>query len=194
MLSKLLRLGAAGVMSLSLGAFGVVGAVSGTIDTTGPDSTNEVFSEVILETEVDNETDIEAQNNNPQNAHTGHADVRHNTTGGHAESGAAANDSLLRASVEVDNTACGCDGVEMDLGELDAEIENTGPGSENVVESTTEVSMSVDNDTYIGIQNNNSQTATTGNAVVEGNTTGGNALTGDASNIGTVELEFSVAN
>ncbi len=194
MQSKLLRLGAAGVMSLSLGAFGVVGATSGTIDTTGPGSTNEVIVENDVTSDVDNDTDIEATNRNPQRARSGRAVVRHNTTGGDATSGAAANDSLLRATVDVDNGDCGCDEVDLGGGDFSGDISNTGPDSDNLAQYTNTVDWSVDNDTDITINNHNSQSANSGYAAVTGNTTGGDATSGDASNIGTVELEISVSN
>jgi hypothetical protein len=98
----------------------------------------------------------------------------------------------------------------------DAVIENTGPGSTNEIivggpedcepgqeyrydeqessGSCADIICDVDNNTNIDIDNDTDQDATTGDAGVDGNTTGGSGTTGDAGNDNNTDIDISVDN
>jgi hypothetical protein len=84
----------------------------------------------------------------------------------------------------------------MDLGgvDFDASIENTGPDSENEVSVESELEIDIENDNNLSVVSTNTQTATSGDAEVDGNTTGGDAITGDASNESSTSITFEVTN
>lgn len=194
-MKKLLRIAAVVATGVSLST-GVVAAQSGSIGTTGPDSTNKIEFRNRNRLSVENRNHIRATNNNPQSASTGYAGVKHNTTGGSATSGNASNDSMLSATVNLDNSGalagasdCGCAGNDSE-----ATIENTGPDSYNKVLFQNSSTTTVKNNNNISVTNNNSQSASTGDASVRGNTTGGDATSGDASNVSTTDLSFTVTN
>jgi hypothetical protein len=184
-----------GVASLGLvvGLAGFAGATTGTIDTTGPDSTNKIEQNSSWRTKVRNTNRVEATNTNDQDASSGEARVRDNTTGGDAVSGDASNANTTNASVSVDNSGGG--GWSMPTASTSsATIENTGPDSYNKVESNSEASLEVSNYNHVEVSNTNNQTATTGDATVSHNTTGGDAMSGSASNTNSTTMSFSINN
>lgn len=61
-------------------------------------------------------------------------------------------------------------------------ISNTGPGSTNVITCDQTNTTTVACDNNVVVDNSNSQAANSGKAFTTGNTTGGSATTGDASN------------
>jgi len=194
MKKKLLRLSAASAMALSLST-GVAAANSGSIGYSGPDSTNKVEFRNVERNRVDNNNRVSVKNNNPQSAYTGDARVKHNTTGGDATSGDATNDSLLRATVRLNNSSSSAAALgSSDGGDNSGVLDHTGPGSYNKVSSSNYVSNKVENDNNVWVQNNNSQHASSGDAKVSGNTTGGNATSGNASNISTNETTVEITN
>jgi hypothetical protein len=192
------KLGAA-VLSLGLvvGLSGFAGATTGTIDTTGPDSTNTIRSDSSYRADVDNDNHLSVRNDNNQDAWTGDARAVDNTTAGDATSGDAMNDNAFEAAVSVDNSASGVaalEGAGVGGGDNEATIGTTGPDSVNRVtfDSTTRVDIDNDNDLYIS--NDNDQNASSGDATVRHNTTGGSATTGDATNTNTTTVRFDVTN
>jgi hypothetical protein len=194
-MKKLLRLAALTVMAFSL-TTGVAAASVGSIDTTGPDSTNIIRFRNRSSVRVSNDNNVGVGNVNLQFADSGDAKVKHNTTGGDATSGDAANDNLTRTRVAIDNSgssgdalanACGCDGSE-------ASIENTGPDSYNRVSVNNDSSVRVRNDNNVGVLNFSVQSADSGDARVEDNTTGGDATSGDATNVNTTETTVEITN
>jgi hypothetical protein len=192
MKKKLIRLAAVSVMALSLST-GVAAANSGSIGTTGPHSYNKVEFRNRSTNKVENNNDVRVKNVNPQYARTGDASVRHNTTGGDATSGDAANDSLLRAAVRLDNSSatdagCGCPSSNTGA------ISNTGPKSYNKVVFQDSSYAKVQNNNDVSVKNYNHQTAKSGDAKVSGNTTGGSATSGNASNISTNETTIEITN
>jgi hypothetical protein len=192
------KLGAA-VLSLGLvvGLSGFAGATTGTIDTTGPDSTNKIHSESSQRVDIDNDNDLKVRNDNSQKAWSGEAEVRDNTTGGDATSGDTSNMNAFDASVSVDNSASVGDAVAAGAGgagDNDATIENTGPDSYNSVKFESRSSVDIDNDNDLYVSNHNYQTASSGDATVKHNTTGGDATTGSASNENTTTVRFDVTN
>lgn len=189
----------AAVLSLGLvvGLSGFAGATTGTIDTTGPDSTNTITSESSHEVTVSNSNDLSVDNDNDQTAWTGEAEAEDNTEAGDAASGSASNENALEAEVTVDNSASV--GSASELGgagsdEHQATIENTGPDSVNEVNFDSQMSVDINNDNNLQVTNNNTQTASSGDATVEHNTTGGSATTGDAMNTNMTTIRFNVTN
>lgn len=182
------------VASLTLGAATVAGATSGTIDTTGPDSHNDINYSSTSTVSLDNNNNASATNNNPQSTVSGEAEVEHNTTGGNATSGAASNDSSLEVSYSVSNNGMSWGNMGSDSFGDDATIKNTGPDSENTIGFVHTMSVNVSNNNNLTVTNNNSQTAVSGEAEVEGNTTGGNATSGDASNTSNTTIMMDIMN
>lgn len=182
-------------LGLVLGLSGFAGAMSGTIDTTGPDSTNRVRHSWDSRVAVQNHNMVRAGNHNSQQSSSGEAEVEHNTTGGSAKSGNAANTNTLKASVSVDNSGAGAAATTMPGGTRSTgDISNTGPDSTNVVRTSVRNEVQIMNKNCISIENTNSQTAVSGDAEVEGNTTGGNATSGNATNTNSTTLAFEISN
>ncbi len=175
---------------------GFAGAQSASIEETGPDSDNAVVYKTSAEVEVENENDIAARNANNQVAVTGEAESEHNTTGGDAETGSAENENSFKAKINIDNAASSLGEMNTapENGNLSSSIETTGPDSDNKIIVKSDVEIEIENENDLHICNTNTQTATTGDAEVEGNTTGGDAITGDASNESTTSLTFTVSN
>ena len=73
-------------------------------------------------------------------------------------------------------------------------ITTTGPGSYNVITSNFSSWWSKANNNHLWVNNWSSQNAHSGNANVSGNTNGGSASTGDASNWNSTDTSVSVVN
>lgn len=190
----------AAVLSLGLvvGLSGFAGATSGTIDTTGPDSSNKIRSDSNYRVDVENNNDLKVHNDNDQHAWTGDAEAERNTEGGDATTGSAANENAFDAEVSVDNS--GSVGTVADLGgggnggDHEATIHRTGPDSYNSVTFDSDTRIDIENNNDLYIHNDNNQTASSGDATVERNTEGGSATTGDASNTNSTSVRFEVTN
>jgi len=187
-MKRLLRYLAAAILAMSL-TTGIVRAAS--IDTTGPGSENKIEFEDNSDVRVDNDNDVDLDADVDQDADSGDAKVKYNTTGGDAESGDAENDATLSADVEVDNTGCGCPNGNDGSWLEDASISLTGPKSENKIKHEDNSRFTINNDNNVTIDLDVDQDADSGDATVEGNTTGGDATTGDATN--TFDGSFSVS-
>lgn len=196
-LQKLLRGTAVTVFSLGLGA-GVVSAAPGTgtiSGPTGPDSNNQVTFNTSDVRSVSNSNRVNLRNSNPQDARTGDAKASHNTTAGATRSGDAMNDSLLRVNASINNAASSAAAVQNTGGAQSGSITGaTGPDSNNQVTFNGGSTVSVSNNNDICISNNNEQSASSGRAEVSGNTTGGSATSGNASNVSTTEVTLSLTN
>jgi hypothetical protein len=142
---------------------------------------------------VSNHNSVSATNHSSQHAYTGDAKVKYNTTGGDASTGAATNDNTTAADVTVDNSASAGAGA-MAFSDASGSIDTTGPGSSNNVTSNQTDNSSVRNDNHLSVRNDSSQRASSGDASVTGNTTGGSATSGDASNTNSSTFTFSVTN
>lgn len=193
-MKKIVKIAALSVMALSLTG-GVAAAHSGTIGTTGPDSVNKIEQKSRSSRDLENNNAVFAVNYNPQDARTGRARVSHNTTGGDATSGDAKNDSLLRARVTVSNSGSNSAALGSGAsGSNSGTINNTGPDSYNKIKFENSSRVKVTNNNLVGVVNVNEQKAKSGSARVSGNTTGGDATSGDASNISTNETTISITN
>ena len=193
-MKKVLRVAAVSAMALSF-TTGIAAASTGSIGTTGPDSTNKVeFSHREIR-RVENNNTVGVSNDNPQDSYTGRARVSHNTTGGNARSGDATNDSLQRTTIRLNN-AGSSSGAMAGLGGSNhsGTINNTGPDSYNKVEFKSSNYVNVSNNYTVSVSNSNTQNASSGRATVSGNTTGGSATSGDATNVSTMETTIEVTN
>lgn len=137
------------------------------------------------EVEVNNDNDVRVTNNVHQVAVTGDATSSYNTHGGHVQTGDATNYSNNAVNVDIDNSSSypswssvGFDG----WGGSDYSIRDTGYGSRNLVDLSSERSLEVNNDNDVRVTNNVSQTAVSGDATSKYNTWGGNVMSGNASN------------
>lgn len=79
------------------------GGNSGTIDTTGPRSTNVIKFEDTTKVTVNNDNNISIRNDNHQTATSGDARVTGNTTGGDATTGDARNTNTTSVTLDVSN-------------------------------------------------------------------------------------------
>ena len=77
-------------------------------------------------------------------------------------------------------------------GATSGSIGTTGPSSDNTVRHDSDVELEVENDNDLDLTNRSEQRASSGETEVKYNTTGGDASTGDASNMNdvTAEVEF----
>lgn len=196
-MKKLLHLAAVPLMAVVLAGGAASAATMTNVDTTGPNS--DAIVDVTNENDVDleNNNDTNAKVNNNQNAESGDAKVKYNTTGEDAISGDADTEFAVVANVEHTNASsssyalqsgdCGC-------GDVDTNIENTGPKSnvEVTVENKNDVEVKNNNNFHLDVNNN--QNSKTGDAYVKGNTTGGGAHSGDASASASVEIDHFTSN
>ncbi len=193
---KIAKMTVAVASSLSIAAAGLTGlAGASSIENTGPDSWNKVKSSNYMSTNLTNNNKVGVSNDNDQDADSGDAKVKHNTTGGDATSGDATNDNAFSADLAVDNggawgMGCGCDSAA----DFDGSITETGPDSSNVIEYKNSVRVNVVNNNSVYVHNDNDQDADSGDAYVYGNTTGGNATSGSASNTNHSSVTLSISN
>jgi len=193
--AKMLRVAAVTVLGVSLGA-GVASAApgDGSIDNTGPDSSNVITFNNDTDVDVDNDNDVDVDNDSDQDADSGDARVHHNTTGGDASTGDAMNDNLFRATVRLNNSGAGLASLNGGDGGSTGSIDTTGPDSTNTITFNNGLDVDVDNDNDVDIDNDSDQDADSGDAWVNDNTTGGNATTGNATNVNTTEVTVEITN
>lgn len=111
--------------------------------------------------------------------------------GGNAASGNASNYNATAATVDVTNTLPASDGMN---NHDTSSISNTGPHSFNLISARSSQDTEIVNTNNVSIDNTNSQTAISGNANVSGNTRGGSAVTGDATNVNSTRFDVSIMN
>ncbi len=193
------KLAGAGTLSLGLvfGMAGFAGAMNGTIDTTGPDSNNQVTHDSRTDLDFENDTDLDLENTSEQEATSGDAEATHSTNAGDAMTGSAMNDNTVSADIMVENSSSvghGWFGGASETSSFEATIENTGPDSNNQVTHTSSTDVEVDNNTNIDIDNDVEQSARSGDAEVSGNTNGGSAESGSVSNTSSSSFMVHVTN
>lgn len=173
-------------------------ATTVTVDTTGPKSLNKVIVGAVngaaLKVKIKNNTNANLAVTTAQGSQTGNAKVKYNTDAGSAETGAAGNTNDLIGDLVVTNTndpaTCGCG-----TGDVTVTVEDTGFLSKNIVKvKPTTTKVKVANNTNVNATNQTVQEAASGNAKVTGNTNGGDATTGDATNDNVTDLVVDVAN
>lgn len=113
--------------------------------------------------------------------------------GGSATSGDASNFNATTASVNITNDIPVSRHVDGSLSGNNT-ISTTGPHSVNLISSKTTNNVTVTNTNDVTINNTNNQTAISGNANVSGNTRGGSAVTGDATNVNSTRFDVAIMN
>ncbi|HEX7259580.1 MAG TPA: hypothetical protein VF272_01465 [Candidatus Saccharimonadia bacterium] len=179
--------------------------------TTGPGSTNTATNSNSNTLDIDNNVDATFNNNIDANAQTGTAAVANNTEAGSATTGNAKTHSSLfnlfntnifgdNAVLVIVNNMGRWFGTIMNLGgsgesgggllTSNAVVQNanTGPGSVNEASVSNTNNTEIDNKVTGSITNNITINATSGDAMVSGNTKGGNATSGNAT------IASSIAN
>jgi len=73
-------------------------------------------------------------------------------------------------------------------------IGTTGPGSDNYISHESSTELDVENDNDVRLTNKNHQYASSGDAEVKGNTTGGDATSGDGENDNSVDATIEIDN
>lgn len=189
----------AGVVASSIGLVvglsGLAGATSGTIGTTGPWSNNQFTDNSVNSALLTNNNTLPVTTTNAQTAYTGNANVDCNNQGGSAITGAAFNQNSTNVSASINNLSGA--GLLGGWGAGDpsfANINLTGPNSNNQVLFNHTNTLTLTNNNSIPVTTTNSQTATSGNANVTGNTFGGSAITGNASNTNNTNVNLNVTN
>ncbi|HET7630070.1 MAG TPA: hypothetical protein VFK03_01730 [Candidatus Saccharimonadales bacterium] len=198
-MKKLLRTGAAGAAAL-VSAVAMTTSIfaatpnSSSISGTGPDSDNHVTTHSRTTNRVHNYNHVWLHNGLRQEAESGDAGVYHNTTGGSARSGSAANSSATSTKMSVSNTSSSK--LSSSSGNLatNSKISNTGPDSDNSIRTTQKTTNTVENTNKVAVDNWVSQEAESGDATVAGNTTGGSATSGNASNTSSNSTTISIGN
>ena len=186
-MTKTIALKAAALSTLGLGLVGGLVGMAGaqSLSTEGPDSPIRVHAR--NHQTWTNNNRVGLHNDNWQSAYSGDAKVKHNTTGGDATSGMASNDNSFDASIGITNSSGG--GSEGGGG---ANLSTTGPTSPIDVHARN--TTTVTNDNNVWVSNHSSQHASTGDATVSHNTTGGDATSGDASNTSSSTVTIDISN
>ena len=194
-MGKLLLGVASVVASVSL-VGGVAAAQTGSVDVdaSGPGANVKVDSHDHASVHVANKTKAHVYNDVYQKADSGNARVSHNTTGGDATSGNAANSSALSVSASVDNSGSSLGDMLGGGGMGDVTVDASGPSAKVKVDSHNSAHVSVYNSVDLKVSNDVTQKASTGNASVTGNTTGGDATSGSASNTSSGSVSLTVTN
>lgn len=161
------------------------------IENTGPGSSNSVNGNVTLNNNATNNTGMSMNNGIYSQATTGGALILGNTTGGNATSGDAQSlaniANILQSSTNAfgAGTAVFTANINGDVtGDFifdpNAVVANTSPGSTNTADNSLQVNTNNTNNTNAQIANDINVGATSGDATVANNTTGGDATSGDA--------------
>lgn len=129
------------------------------------------------------------------NQHRSFGGVANNTShqGGGAITGNASNFNATEANVNITNVAPTSLSSNSDA-TGSSTISNTGPHSFNLISSSSSSNVETTNTNNVDIMSTNNQTAVSGNATVSGNTRGGSATTGDATNTNSTDIEVAIAN
>ncbi len=195
MIKNIVNFGVAAGVAIAL--TGGVASAQATIDETGPGSANKVKIVNIDNCKVVNKNNVAVLNLTAQKAKTGKAKVKMNNTGGNATSGTAANTNSTTTDVAIvnnENGTCGC-GCELSEGGLQGgSITNTGPRSWNSIIGVNKNSNTTINSNNVLLGNATLQYASSGNASVSWNTTGGNATSGNAVNTNTSNVTLTISN
>lgn len=192
-MEKVLKYASIGLASLGIG-LGVAAADSADIGTTGPDSKNKIEISKHHDVDVDNNNNVGVNNDNDQKAKTGDAKAYDNTTAGDARSGDAENSNDTSTEVKITNAGGGSWAPMWGNGSASASIDNTGPDSYNSVKFHYSSNLDVNNNNSVNVTNNNDQYARSGSASVKHNTTGGDAVSGSATNTNSTSTSVHISN
>lgn len=195
-LKSILWYGAIHAVLLSAGSFGLAGvaSASASIAYTGPYSYNYVTQSDWNSFRRANWNSVGITNNTNQHATTGNAVVYGNTIGGSATSGPAYNTANTWTNAQVNNGGSGLGAWNGGGGQGQATIMLTGPHSANVIEDTSRNTYESTNSNNVYADNQTDQYASSGDAVVAGNTIGGSASSGPATNTAATTTSVDVEN
>ena len=160
-------------------------AADATISTEGPNSG--ISASSTNSTTVTNNNNVNVTNSNYQKASSGDATVSNNTSGGSATSGNATNNNDTSTSVSISNIAMMPGGG---MGSFDLSTE--GPNSP--IHASIYNRSTVTNNNNVNVSNRNYQKASTGDAKVSHNTSGGSATSGNATNNNSTRTSVSINN
>ena len=188
-----------GLATVVMAVFGVTGfASAASINTTGPDSTNRVDTNISANCRTLNNNNLRLRASNDQSADSGNAVAADNTEAGSADSGNASNETATSASAHIsngnNNESCACPVTAAGINGTNESIAKTGPDSENTIDTNVNVTDTVTNNNDVNVTNSNEQSASSGDAVVAHNTTGGDARTGDATNSSQASFLVNLVN
>lgn len=117
-----------------------------------------------------------------------------NTYGGHAKTGDADNYAKTNTDVQLVNNSHTPKYQKNHDYDKWGGFGVTGPGSYNEFRYESDVNYSIQNDNSVNVDNNTQQNAESGDAYVSGNTYGGSAITGDATNRATTSTSVTIRN
>lgn len=123
----------------------------------------------------------------------GHDNYSSGGQGGSATTGNASNYNATHENVSITNNTPTLSSAPTSLGS-NGTISDTGPHSFNLISSRSNINEEVTNTNNVDITNTNTQTAVSGNATVSGNTRGGSARTGNATNTNSTDIEVAISN
>lgn len=162
------------------------------IANTGPGSSNAANNTLQVNTNNTNNTNAQIANDINVGADSGDTAVVNNTTGGNATSGDAQAIvnlmNLINSTVSSGQSFVGTININGNLNGdillpqnlIDQLIASSGPGSSNTATTDLTSNSQITNNTDLGIANNITTGAQSGNATVANNTTGGSATSGNA--------------
>ena len=157
--------------------------LNGSITNTGPDSTNKINDGSTNNGTFDNFFNASISNNLSQVATSGDANVLFNTTGGNATTGGASNIANVINMLQSTTNLLGNNFTtfSQNIGNWQGDLllDPSALGSVGV-NSDAVNNLTVKSAANGQIDNNIDLASTTGNATINGNTTGGNATSGDA--------------
>jgi hypothetical protein len=193
MKTRILRIAAVAVTALGFAAPSLAAAHSGSIDTTGPNSNNDIRLDVRRDVDVDTHNRVDLRNDVDQHARSGDATLHGNTTGGDVSTGVALNEQEAEAMVEVSTDNSGATAWTGGSAAFTGSIGTTGPSSDNTIRynNTSNVDVYTHND--VDIDSDVDQHAYSGDAHATNNTTVGDVTTGDAANYSTNSFSVSVS-
>ena len=190
-------------LMFSTASFGATLALAGgitfasSITYTGPHSKNIIKYKDSHVCKSINNNNVELSNSSSQNSNTGKAKVSDNTSGGNSLSGDALNANGAAVDLTLSNNQLPCvlGGVNIQTDVVGgASIDHTGPHSYNLISTVNVSKVKSTNNNNLSISNSTLQCASSGNATVTDNTTGGNATSGNATNSSSSSFNISVSN
>lgn len=122
---------------------------------------------------------------------------RSSSFGGNATSGAATNVNRTQSEVTITNNTPSSYSQQQAYPTYTSSndtIRNTGPRSFNSIDTRSSRNTQVTNTNNVTISNTNDQTAFSGDVNVSGNTRGGSATSGDATNANSTRFDVAITN
>jgi hypothetical protein len=177
------------------GSSGPSSVSMGRIWVTGPGSTNKIVKSSSNEYNASNRNNVNVNNSNDQVARSGDATSYDSTIGGgDVSTGDASNSNHTRNNVDITNRVSRPASSSSNQGGSGGFIGITGPGSTNVIRSTSDSSTNISNRNKVNVNNDNTQAAVSGDATSAVQTIGGDPSTGNVHNKNHTKSVVSVDN